>query len=80
LTGYGHPYIRLDPKWSADDEVMTKVTIYGLTDEGLVASSEELSLELTEARAAAEARLARWAAVEVWSGPVCLCRLRRPQG
>ncbi len=56
---------------------MTTVTIYGLTDEGLVASSEMVKLDLAEAQAAAEERLARWDAVEVWSGPVCLCRLRR---
>jgi hypothetical protein len=53
--------------------------LYGLNEAGEAAHSEVLrGAERSRLQDLARTRLARWHAVEIWEGPMCLLRVRRP--
>lgn len=53
--------------------------LYGINEAGEAAFSEALrDVAREDLRALASERLRHWYAVEIWEGPICLVRLRRP--
>jgi hypothetical protein len=53
--------------------------LYGIDEAGQAAFSELLQdVERDTLRSLAHERLSQWHAVEIWEGPVCLVRVRRP--
>lgn len=58
---------------------LSPLQLYGMDAAGETAWCELLPATDRETlRAVAAERLSRWHAVEIWEGPVCLVRLRRP--
>ena len=56
-----------------------ELVLYGLDEAGAPAFAEKLKAEHRDRlRELAADRLARCHAVEVWDGPTCVLRLRRP--
>jgi hypothetical protein len=53
--------------------------LYGIDEAGGTAFTEILGeMDLEALRALARERLRDWSTVEIWQGPVCVVRLRRP--
>jgi hypothetical protein len=60
---------------------MSEFTLYGLNEAGKAAHSEVLrAVDRAALPGLARERLSRWAAVEIWEGPICLVRLGRAGG
>lgn len=60
---------------------MSQFRLYGIDAAGETAWCELLSdLDRSALRTVAADRLRRWHAVEIWEGPVCLVRIKRPAG
>jgi hypothetical protein len=58
---------------------MSEIVLYGLDAAGAPIFTERLApADRERLRAIAETRLAAHQAVEVWQGPMCVVRLRRP--
>ena len=58
---------------------MSEFTLYGLNEDGETAFCEMLrEVERAALPAVARERLKDWSAVEIWEGPICLVRIRRP--
>lgn len=63
----------------ARDKRVANFLIYGIDEAGRIAFSELLQdCERGHLQTLAHARLREWPAVEIWEGPVCRVRLRRP--
>jgi len=53
--------------------------LYGIDEDGRAAFSEVLTgLARSSLQALARERLLDWPAVEIWEGPMCVVRLKRP--
>jgi hypothetical protein len=56
-----------------------EILLYGLDEAGETAFAEQLGeTDRDRLRALARERLKAYAAVEVWDGPLCVLRLKRP--
>jgi hypothetical protein len=68
-------YVKVEPRGPRRLELL----LYGLDENGEPAFSERLEPHhRTRLREHAARRLERFHAVEVWDGPTCVLRLRRP--
>ena len=58
---------------------MSQFQLYAMNEAGETTFSEVLrEIDRDDLRALAAERLREWHAVEIWEGPICLVRIRRP--